>query len=337
MKKQKFILKYILVLLATAALVYFAFKQIKINDVIDAMKRANYIYILLSLIPAMLAFASRAIRWNLLLHPLGYRPKFRNSFYALMFGYLANLAFPRLGEVSRSVALNRAENIPLDKIIGTVIAERAVDVVSLLVCIVLTLVMEFERIYSFMTMYLFDPLINKMSSAMQSGLFYPVIAVLILAIIAAVIIMRRRQQAASLTDKIILFFKGILTGLASVMKMKNPAAFIFHSVFIWTMYWLITYICFFSLDATASLGLKAALFILVAGGLGMTAPIPGGIGAYHYLVGQGLIIYGIVETEGVAYATIVHASQMLVILLVGTFSFWRLSVNKKQLSANVNA
>jgi hypothetical protein len=131
-------------------------------------------------------------------------------------------------------------------------------------------------------------------------------------------------------EKIIVFIKGILAGLTSVMKMKNHNMFILHSIFIWVMYWLVTYIGFHSLDATSTLDLKAALFVLVAGGLGMTAPVQGGIGAYHWLVSQGLLIYGISQTDGLTYATIVHTSQMLLMVLVGTASFLILSVNKNQ-------
>lgn len=331
------ILKFILFLSVAAGLLYLALKETDIKKLLAELKDAHYGYIYLSIVPSMLAFASRAWRWNMLLHPLGYRPKFRNTFYSLMFGYLANLALPRLGEVSRSVALNRAEKIPLDIIIGTVIAERAVDLLSLFICIALTLILEFDRIYSFLVDNLFDPLLSKISGAVHSSLFIPAVVILVLAIIAFIIIQRRKKQSTSVMEKIVLFFKGILAGLTSVMKMKNHNAFIFHSVFIWVMYWLVTYVCFFSVGATSALDLKAALFVLVAGGLGMTAPVQGGIGAYHWLVSQGLLIYGIQLTDGLAYATIVHTSQMLLVVLVGTASFLLLSVNKKQKQADVNA
>jgi uncharacterized protein (TIRG00374 family) len=332
------IIKFTLFLSVAAGLLYLALKGTDVKKIVAELKEAHYGYIYLSLIPALLAFASRAWRWKMLLHPLGYKPKFSVTFYALMFGYLANLALPRLGEVSRSVAMNRSEKIPLDVIIGTVIAERAVDVVSLLICIALTLILEFDRIYSFLVINLFEPLKDKIYIVVHSGLFYAALAVLIAAAVAFIIITRKKKHSASLMEKIILFFKGILAGLTSVIKMKNHSAFILHSVFIWVMYWLVTYICFSSLGATSSLDLKAALFVLVAGGLGMTAPVQGGIGAYHWLVSQGLLIYGISLTDGLAYATIVHASQTLLVVLAGTASFLMLSVNKNQkLAPDVSA
>ena len=337
MKKLLPAIKFILFLSVAAGLMYLALRGIDLKDLIVKLEQARYGYVFLSLFPAMLAFASRAWRWKMLLHPLGHKPGFSNTFYALMFGYLANLALPRLGEVSRSVALNRAEKIPLDVIIGTVIAERAIDLLSLLLCIVLMLILEFERIYSFLMVNLVDPVLEKMQSAIYSVYFVPALAVLVAAIVAVVIIRRRRKTTSTLTERIIQFIKGILAGLTSVTKVKNRSAFLFHSVFIWVMYWLVTYICFFSLDITTALDFKAALFILVVGGLGMTAPVQGGFGAYHYLVSLGLLMYGIVRTDGAVYASIVHTSQTLLVVIVGTASFLLLSRNQKRKLENVNA
>src|SRR5258706_15565392 len=229
---------------------YLALRWTDIEELWLTLKEANYGYVFLSLIPAMLAFASRAWRWKILLYPLGYQAKFSKSFYGMMLGYLANLALPRLGEGSRSVALNRAEKIPLDVIIGTVIAERAVDVLSLFLCIVLALILEFERIYSFLMDNLTLPFKLKIFQAVHSGFFFPVLIVLVAGVIVFLIWRRRKKHTSSFTEKIILFFKGILAGLTSVMKMKNHSAFIFHSVFIWVMYWLVKFIFFFFFDDT---------------------------------------------------------------------------------------
>jgi hypothetical protein len=234
--------------------------------------------------------------------------------------------------------LNRAEKIPLDRIIGTVIAERAVDVVSLLICIVLALILEFERIYSFITNDLFLPLMAKISAAIDSGLFFAALAVLIVAIVVVVIIVRKRKRETSVMNKVTLFFKGIWVGLTSIMKMKNHNTFILHSVFIWVMYWLVSYICFFSLDATSFLDVKASVFVLVVGGIGMSAPVQGGIGSFHLLVISGLFLFGIQEADAKSYAIIVHTSQMLVVILVGSVSFLMLSLNKNQKTVpDVNA
>ncbi len=320
-----------LFLLVAAGLMYLALRGTNMKQLKEALQTANYGYVLLSLVPATLAFASRAWRWKLLLQPLGYKPKFSNAFYAMMFGYLANLALPRLGEVSRSVALNRAEKIPLDVIIGTVIAERAVDVLSLLLCFALALIVEFDNISEFFKKWI-DP--SKMDAIIHSPYIVPVLSVLIVILVITIILIRRRKKTASssIIEKVTLFFKGILAGLTSVMKMKNPGAFIFHSVFIWVMYWLVTYICFFSLKATSSLDMNAGVFILVVGAIGMTLPVPGGFGSYHALVilGLSILLPKIEETAAPSYAIIVHESQTLLVIIVGVISFLMLSVNKNQ-------
>ena len=336
MKKLIPAIKFIVFLSIAVGLMYLALKGTDIRDLVNKFKGAHYGYVFLSLIPAMLAFMSRAWRWKIMLHPLGYKPKFKNTFYALMVGYLANLALPRLGEVSRSVALNRAEKIPLDRILGTVIAERAVDVVSLLICIILALILEFETIYSFIMNALIQPLMAKISRAFDSGLIYMIIAVLILAVVALVILIRKRESETSLMNKINLFLKGIWVGLTSIMKMKNHNAFILHSVFIWVMYWLSPYICFFALDATSFLDMKAAIYVLVIGGIGMSAPVQGGIGAFHLLVISGLSLFKIQEADAKTYAIIIHESQMLVVILVGSISLLMLSLKQKQKTTDVN-
>jgi uncharacterized protein (TIRG00374 family) len=318
------------------ALFYLALRGTDLEKMKAELKNAHYGYVFLSLVFAMIAFASRAYRWNMLIHPLGYKPKFRSSFYALMFGYLANLALPRLGEVSRAVALNRAEKIPLDAIIGTVIAERAIDLLSLFLCILLALIVEFDLISSFLKDNLIAPMSEKITAIIQSGLLVPVIIITIVVLTGLIIMMKRKNFSSVLLQKINQFFKGIWQGLFTVVKLKNHSVFIFHSVLIWFLYWLVSYICFFALDATSSLDVKAGIFVLVVGGLGMTAPVQGGIGTYHIMVIQGLLLFHIPEDSSTSYAILVHASQTLLVILVGVFSFLMLSVFNKK-SSDVGA
>jgi len=328
-------LRFIVFLSIGAALFYLALSGTDLKKLMSELKNAHYSYVFISLIFAMVAFASRAYRWNMLIHPLGYKPKFRNTFYSLMFGYLANLALPRLGEVSRAVALNRSEKIPLDAIIGTVIAERAIDLLMLLMCIILALVIEFERISSFLGDNLIHPLTGKISNVVHSTFFIPSIIAAVVMLSVIIYFLTRKNFSSALIQKTNRFFRGIFQGLLTVIKLKSHTAFIFHTVLIWFLYWLVSYICFFSLDATSALDMKAGVFVLVVGGLGMTAPVQGGIGAYHWIVTQGLLLFGIEATAGLSYATIVHTSQTLLVILVGVVSFLMLSVFNKK-AANVN-
>ncbi|HLG34416.1 MAG TPA: lysylphosphatidylglycerol synthase transmembrane domain-containing protein [Bacteroidia bacterium] len=328
-------LRFLLFLSIGAALFYLALRETDLKKMMTELKHAHYSFVFISLVFAMIAFASRAYRWNMLIHPLGYKPKFSSAFYSLMFGYLANLALPRLGEVSRAVALNRAEKIPLDAIIGTVIAERAIDLLMLFLCIVLALIVQFDRIYSFLNDNLIQPLAGKISNTFHSPAFMPVVIGAVIILSLGIFMLRKRKFSSTLAEKTNQFFKGIWQGLLTVIKLKSHSAFIFHTVLIWFLYWLVSYICFFSLNATSVLDMKAGIFVLVVGGLGMTAPVQGGIGAYHWIVTQGLLMFGIEATDGLSYATLVHTSQTLLVILVGAISFLMLSVfNKKSPRAN---
>jgi glycosyltransferase 2 family protein len=135
--------------------------------------------------------------------------------------------------------------------------------------------------------------------------------------------------------QLLKLINGVIRGLKSVGQLKKPVAFIFHNLLIWGMYYLMAYVCFFALPATSSLSMSAGLFVLVVGGMGMTAPVQGGIGAYHLLVSQGLILYGLSQEHGLAFATLMHTSQTLVVILFGGISLFLLFLGSKK-SADVN-
>ena len=257
------------------------------------------------------------MRWVQLIEPLGYKPRLSTTYHAVMFGYLANMAIPRLGEISRCGALNKSDGVPFEKLIGTVIVERLMDVLMLVICIVLTAVLEFNRLGGFMNEFLFQPLLEKIgNSSLVLGIFAFVVA---LAIFITVRVFRMENPPAMVL-KIKKLMGGIAEGLRSVTRIKNKGVFIFHTLFIWFMYFGMSYVCFLALPETAGLGASAALFIMVLGGIGMTAPVQGGIGAYHLLVSNGLLLYGLTETDGIVYATMSHTVSTLLLIILGAVS-----------------
>ena len=171
-KKLYSLIKYGILLGVGAGLLYLAFKKVNINETIDKIKNANLLWVTLSVIASLIAFFSRAIRWNLLIHPLGYKPKVMNTSTALMIGYLANLAIPRLGEVTRCGTLTQSEKIPFEKLIGTVITERIIDVLSLLACMILVAFFEFERLTRFLNENFIDTFKHKINSIINSMFFW---------------------------------------------------------------------------------------------------------------------------------------------------------------------
>ncbi len=333
-KKIFSILKYTILLGLGAGLLFLAFKKVNINETIDKIRNADLLWVLLSVAASLVAFLSRAIRWNLLIHPLGYKPKVMNTSTALMIGYLANLAIPRLGEVTRCGTLTQSEKIPFEKLIGTVITERIIDVLSLLVCMLLVGFFEYERLMKFLNENFISAFRNNATSAGNSPVT-TIITLLAFFIIMYFVFKSKRGKAFGTKAKVIL--KGIGDGIISVKKMKKPFLFMFHTVLIWVMYFLMSYFCFFSLDSTAHLDWHAGLFVLVVGGIGMSAPVPGGIGAYHWAVTLGLMLFGITYDDGITFATLMHFSNTVVVIIFGALSFLYLFLKQRNGIARTNA
>jgi len=311
------VLRNLLFLALGVALLWLTFRHQDFSMVWEKVKTANPWYIVLCCICSIAALISRSMRWVQLIEPLGYKPRLSTTYHAVMFGYLANMAIPRLGEISRCGALNKSDGVPFEKLIGTVIVERLMDVLMLVICIVLTAVLEFDRLGGFMNEFLFQPLLEKIgNSSLVLGIFAFVVA---LAIFITVRVFRMENPPAMVL-KIKKLMGGIAEGLRSVTRIKNKGVFIFHTLFIWFMYFGMSYVCFLALPETAGLGASAALFIMVLGGIGMTAPVQGGIGAYHLLVSNGLLLYGLTETDGIVYATMSHTVSTLLLIILGAAS-----------------
>ncbi len=334
-KKILSTVKYVALLGIAALLLWFALKGIDIEKTWQEAKHANLFWMSLCVLVSLIAFVSRAIRWNMLIEPLGYKPKLDNTSAALMIGYLANLAFPRLGEVTRCGTLNRTEKIPFDSLFGTVLIERVIDVLSLIICIAITGIVEYDRLLGFLNENVINPLSLKVQVYLGSSIFIFLAITIPLLIIVFILVSRKKKHGY--LAKVSNAFKGMISGLATVRKLKSPAWFIFHSVLIWVMYYFMSYTCLKSLDSTTNLGWQAGFLILVGGGIGMSAPVPGGVGAYEYVVIQILILYGIDKDHGGAtFALLMHSSQILIVILLGVFSIFYLGKKKKN-AATANA
>ena len=323
------VLKYIILLSIAAGLLFFAFRNVSLKAIVHEMLQANAWWLLLSTAFSFIALISRAYRWNLLIEPLGYRLGLRNTTYSVMVGYFANLAFPRLGEVTRCGSLSTAEDIPFNKLLGTVVVERIIDVLSLLVCLIVVAVIEFKRLGSFLNKNLAEPLVSKFKSiSSTTGGILLVAGAVVLVVVLAVIFFRYSKRKSG--SKWTALVGGFVNGLMSIKDLDKPWLFIFHSVFIWVLYYLSVYVCLFALPFTSNLGLAAALFLLVAGGLGMSAPVQGGIGAYHLLVSQGLLLYGVSLQDGLSFATLLHSLQLVTVIVTGSIAMLLLFLQRKR-------
>ena len=323
---------------------WIALRGIDFNRVKYSLERVNYFWILISVFLGILAYTFRAVRWNLLLEPMGYRISNNNAFWTIAFGYMMNLTIPRSGEIARATALYRVEKIPVEKSFATIVIERVIDLCFMLFFLFLAFVFNgevlklfFDRLtnyqsdeqksYSMVDEFLLSLGIENLDSA-YSGLKIGVLLIGILVFFASVI---------KFKAKIISVIKGIIEGLLSVFKMKSRLQFLGYSVGIWLCYFFSAYVLCFSLEGTESFGVRDVFLIITAGTLGMMVPTSGGAGSFHIAVK--LAIAGIYmsfgkEQElgnevGFIYALISHTSQMCSMVLLGLVSIPFLVKNKK--------
>ncbi len=323
----KNILRYTLFIAIAAVLLYFAFKGTDFDELVSHLKHANYWWVGLSVLMGLSAVISRGYRWLLLLDPLGYKPRLWASIHAVSFGYMFNIFVPRGGELGRCGVMSRSEKIPVDKLFGTVILERVIDFVFLASIMLIAFVLNFDNFFS-----MFDTEIGVEEVADESGgISFKMIALIGLVVLAILfLIFRKRIINHPRFEAVRNFWKGITEGFASFNKMEHKGAFIAHSIYIWAMYFLMVYVCFFSLPETAHLTISDGFFIMVAASLGIVIPAPGGMGSYHYLVTLAMVVLGLDKASGLSFATIVHTSQTVMLLMAGLVALVYFSFTKKQ-------
>lgn len=272
------------------------------------------------MIIGILSHIFRALRWRMLFQPLGYDASTKHTFYAVMVGYLVNLGIPRGGEVSRCALLNRTDKIPLTTLIGTVVSERVFDLILLLTLLAITFFSQIEFLSEYVDKNVIARFQDNPNDNGGISLKYIILAIGGIGFLS-LYLFRKRLSKVPILAKIVIFVKGLMEGAFSIRKVKSPFLFIFYSVAIWTCYWIMGYITFFAYTDTQHLGLMAALTVLAVGSIGMVIPSPGGFGSYHILVGAAMTeLYGLSVQNGLTFATILHTTQIALILVVGTIA-----------------
>lgn len=321
-------LKYSVLLLIGIALLVLAFRGQDLNKLLIDLQKADYRWVMASLFAGFLAHGVRAYRWRMMIASLGHgSPSLLNTFYAVLIGYLANLAFPRMGEVSRCGVINKTDGIPLIKLIGTVVAERIADLLMLCIITAIAILLQFGLLSKF----LYTNLLIKLSGRMGDlTILIFAFFLLILALIFFFILLKKKHWGIS--SRIYKLFMDMRSGILSVKDLENKTGFVISTSLIWFLYWLSSYLCFFALSSTSGLGPMAGLSTLVFSSLAMIAPVQGGIGAFHWMVSEGLTIYGIHKSEGLAYALLIHSSQTIIILFTGALSLILLLMRSKKIN-----
>jgi len=316
-------LKYLIFIIISSVLMYFAFKDQNISEIISMMSYVDYKFILISMICGAFAIVSRGLRWGFLIESLGYKASNKNCIHTVSIGYLTNILIPRAGEISRCTSLQQAENIPFNKLFGTIILERLIDLVILIILVFIAFIYKFAEISSF-----FEKVLGT-NTASNSNNTLLIVLCIFGAILLFIQLFKKRLLKFSFFKKIQNIVKGLKDGLTSFNNLKEKTPFITHTIFIWLMYVVMTFICFFAIEETKHLNILDGIYITIIGGLGMVVPSQGGIGSYHLAVKLGLSGIGIAMQPALLFAFAVHTAQTLMTIIFGLFSSFILLSTKK--------
>lgn len=312
--------------LAIAGLfMWFALKGMEFKKIAGYFAKANYVWVFIASIFGVLAYWFRAVRWNLLLEPMGYQISNSNSFWTISFGYLMNLTIPRSGELARSTALFGVEKVPVEKSFGTIILERVVDLLCMIVFLGLTLIFKYKAFIAFYS-YITEEK-GKAEVESTNSKSYLLIGILIVLAILF-FFFRKNLQRFPIYQKILNFAKGIFHGLTSIFKLKQKGKFLAYTIGIWACYYFAAYLVCFALPETSSFTFADGFFIIVVGTLGMMVPASGGIGAFHLALKFGIMALFLSMGKdpaeggevGLSYAFISHTMQLVIMLVLGVIS-----------------
>jgi uncharacterized protein (TIRG00374 family) len=308
------ILKFIIFLGAGLFLFWLIYKDQEIDVLKEHIEHIDYTWLVLALLCGGLSHVVRAVRWQMLVKPYGYMPKFSNSFFAVMITYFANLAVPRLGEVARPSILLKYEKIPFSTSFGTIVLERAID---LLILLVLTLILFLTQTHVFVDFAQNNPdVASNLADIKNSTWLYVLLSVMALGFVSVLLLWKRIKQTG-IYKKFENVIEQFLDGIRSIRKLKSKGLFIFYTLLIWLLYFLMTYLPVYAFESTSHLTVLAGLTFFIIGSYGMVVPSPGGLGAWHFMVAGTLVVLGINDQDARSFALIVHTAQTALIVVLG--------------------
>ena len=329
--QTKSIIQYIIIIAVTCGLIWFSLRGLQVSNgenkfdlLIRTWQSADKGWLLLMALVSVSSHLIRAQRWRMLLVPVEQTTTFKYSFLSLMVGYLVNLVIPRGGEVSRCYNLYKLDKIPPEISFGTVVVERIVDVLCLLVLVLISFFLESGKLIDFIGTLAFD----KDASGSKLMLLLYVAGAGFILVGVAYWLVKRNQKIHALA---IRAWKGFKEGLLSIFKLRNKGLFTVYSLAIWTLYFFMSYAVIRAFPATSDLGFKAVISLFAIGSIAMAAPLPGGTGSYHVLVPQGLVfLYGIPQSDAVAFTFIFHGWQTAILIAGGAISLIATSIIVKK-------
>jgi hypothetical protein len=317
-KKLKTALKITLFIGFGIVIFVLVYKDFDFKNFIGTLSGIKWGWLIPASLISLLSHVSRARRWQLMLEATGEKPRFANSFFAVLNAYFANLAIPRLGEVTRCALISRYEKQDFSKVLGTVVSERLLDLILVVILTVVAFATQANVFVDFVSQH---PEIEDNLARIFSPLTITILSLSAIAgLCLLIVIAKGKLDRFKICQKISKFINDFWTGILSLKNTQHKGGIIFHSFVIWTLYFLMLYFCFFAFDELSGLNLLAALMLFVAGSFGMIVPSPNGMGSYHFMIIQTLIIYGIPSETGASFALVAHGLQTLLIIVFGLIS-----------------
>ena len=336
-KNTKSVIQFIVLLGIGILLVWLSFRSVwtEKDKIINSFRNANYFWVTISILIALLSHVLRAFRWNYLLKPAGYSVKPANAVGAVLVSYFANYGLPRMGEITRCTLVTKYDNVPFEVALGTVITERIVDMLLLIVIFFLTLFAQFSQLKDLAAKYIFDPLLIKLK-AVSANPYQLIFIIGGVILFIAILWFLRKKMSNSFGGKIGNILKGFAKGLSSVKDMEKKYQFVILSLAIWAAYFYSLYFAMFAFTGTSELGQSECLVLLLFGTFGVVFT-PGGLGVYPALI-TGLLIYtyGIDEITAFAFPWMTWTSQFILIVVLGSLSLILLPIINKNKSNAVS-
>lgn len=311
------VLKYLLSLSLAVVLLWFSFREVEWADFVRELAECRWGFILLSMAAGAFAFWIRGIRWRQLLLPIDPSISRMTTFNGINVGNISNFVFPRIGEFVRCGVITRRSSATYDKVLGTVVLERGWELLVMLLMLCIVVIGGFDRFGGFFVEQIWNPMTERFDTGIWWGL-----AALILAGAGAFFVLWRLRDSNGFFGKVWGIFKGILQGFSSCFRMERKWLFFAYTAFIWMIYWLMAASTVWAAPFLDHLTIMDALFLSLVGGLGFAVPVPGGIGAFHFVISLALVgVYDVPMETGIIYATLSHTSQAITQIVFGLFSY----------------
>jgi uncharacterized protein (TIRG00374 family) len=320
---RKDLLKLIVSIGITAFVVYYVRSQINWATIAEALQQFNYWWILLSISLSILSHYLRAYRWTLLLNTSGYKPGVFTTYLAIMVCYLGNMIIPRLGEVARCTVLKDHYDIPISFSFGTVITDRLMDLLMLMLLALMLIILQFELLGDYFKEFITDKI------PIISNNWPYLLIIVVIGLFTLIYLFKKSTKDDGVIGKARNFIKDLVTGVLAITMVKKQFQFWASTFVIWGLYFLMLYVISFGFGPTDDMSLVAGLAVLVMGSLGMATPVNNGIGAYQAFVASILVLYGIAYEDGIIFAVLSHGSQLFSVIIIGLVSVLILNFKKK--------